>query len=968
MKKLFSGMRLFMTACLLAAGLSSQAASLRRTISPSQPAWIIHIDVWNDADPQKIIDMVPEDVRPWVIFNIATSSSDAKSPDGPAIYDSWMTVCAQNRVWTMIQCASGFFNRMPNCTDDASLSAYEQYYKKYPNFLGFNFAEQYWGFDGTGDGAVSFDSRLALFAKLLTMARTYGGYLAVSFADSYYNANKMPVAYVKRNADINTFLNATPEHFLCFEKYTQKKNFLFNESQCLGAWLGGIAGQYGIRFDCSGWVEKGCTPDTLSASDATYTRGTSDYRRAAGVIPVIEHLMLTGQTVMDGPELSWTECSKEGATTTVDGFTRRNWQWTPQWEAVTLDVFRKVLDGTIRILSKDEVLARTKVCVVSGGSGTNNASYLTPSALFDGLYRNAADYGGLQDRTDNHWLDNRWWTKTTGRYPAIPTLPKAGTLTDIGSYLSSQETKVNYLNTLFPEEYTGDIYAARQENVWVTYNPYQYDDVTTDGVRTLAASTRRATGNIPFQYNTCTGVTLNYAPYSLGIMHEYAGKVTFYLQNYEGGKDTIRISGASAEPTYTANGGTVTQTWADNVFTLAVEHSGTPVELTVNCAGSETRTGTATEPVALTLAPALPALYKGDMQYEAELADYKVAVIRKEGYGLGHDGFKGQGYAEMPNNGKLRFRIKALAGYYNVKVRYQAAAGGTLIVNTDTLTLENATDWTLSAGVSLVMTDDTEQVIDIAFSGSQTAYVDCIVMELQAASVIDEADGTPAVIGSGLESASITYKRTLTPPTSESWDVVINTQNESTTANLYTVCLPYKPAVNEGVKFYTLNGMSGTSLDFGEVAETAENTPYLVAVTSGSHEIGSATETSIDFTTDIHDGDVKDGYQMKGTLRGLTHAEALGCYILQVGNVWRRVGDNESVYVPPFRAYIVTQGTGNARLSSTFGDLTGIRHIRTVDADGTERWYDLNGRRITNAGSGLRIGETGTKKMFILQK
>ncbi|MBO6143896.1 MAG: hypothetical protein J6O54_01375, partial [Prevotella sp.] len=57
--------------------------ALRRPITPEQPAWIIHIDVWNYADPQKIIDMVPEDVRPYVIFNIATSSSDEKSASGP---------------------------------------------------------------------------------------------------------------------------------------------------------------------------------------------------------------------------------------------------------------------------------------------------------------------------------------------------------------------------------------------------------------------------------------------------------------------------------------------------------------------------------------------------------------------------------------------------------------------------------------------------------------------------------------------------------------------------------------------------------------------------------------------------------------------------------------------------------------------------------------------------------------------
>ena len=137
--------RLLAIAAFCCLWLTDISATLRRPISPEQPAWLIHIDVWNYADPQKIIDMVPEDVRPFVIFNIATSSSDEKSADGPAIYDSWMKVCAQNRVWAMIQCASGYANRLPDTPDD--VSAYEKYYKEYPNFLGFNIAEQYWGFD-----------------------------------------------------------------------------------------------------------------------------------------------------------------------------------------------------------------------------------------------------------------------------------------------------------------------------------------------------------------------------------------------------------------------------------------------------------------------------------------------------------------------------------------------------------------------------------------------------------------------------------------------------------------------------------------------------------------------------------------------------------------------------------------------------------------------------------------------------
>ncbi len=39
--------------------ISAEKAPLRRPISPEQPMWLIHIDTWNRADPQKIIDLVP---------------------------------------------------------------------------------------------------------------------------------------------------------------------------------------------------------------------------------------------------------------------------------------------------------------------------------------------------------------------------------------------------------------------------------------------------------------------------------------------------------------------------------------------------------------------------------------------------------------------------------------------------------------------------------------------------------------------------------------------------------------------------------------------------------------------------------------------------------------------------------------------------------------------------------------------
>lgn len=52
---------------------SASATALRRPVSAEQPMWIVHIDSWNYADPEKIIDLIPEDILPYVVFNISLS-------------------------------------------------------------------------------------------------------------------------------------------------------------------------------------------------------------------------------------------------------------------------------------------------------------------------------------------------------------------------------------------------------------------------------------------------------------------------------------------------------------------------------------------------------------------------------------------------------------------------------------------------------------------------------------------------------------------------------------------------------------------------------------------------------------------------------------------------------------------------------------------------------------------------------
>ena len=172
----------------------SAAAELRRPISPSQPMWLIHIDTWNAPDPERIIEMVPEDIRPYVCFNLSLSATDAVCCNGADVCDSWMKACAAKRVWAMIQPASGSHSRF----SDTEFSEYERYFKEYPNFIGWNFAEQFWGFGDTGQ--PTFEQRLNTFAHILDYCQEYGGYLVVSFTQAYFSAHMMPIAYMKNTA------------------------------------------------------------------------------------------------------------------------------------------------------------------------------------------------------------------------------------------------------------------------------------------------------------------------------------------------------------------------------------------------------------------------------------------------------------------------------------------------------------------------------------------------------------------------------------------------------------------------------------------------------------------------------------------------------------------------------------------------------------------------------------------------
>ncbi len=644
-------------------------APLRRPVSPNNPMWLIHIDTWNYPDPQKIIDLVPKDIRPYVVMNISLSVSHdsetgqfSRAEYGYEIAQSWLRTCAENRMWAMIQPSSGAYSHLP----DNDMTIYEELYNEYPNLIGFNYCEQSWGYGDDDPLATNWDDRMAHFAKLLELNDKYGTYLVVSWCGNKWIPSINPIAMLKRKADFkNACAQYTQNYILC-EKYTFKAYQSDMESICLGSYLSGFSGQYGIRYDDSGWSDgEGNVNENFTM--ATYGA------------PFLEHVMLTGQTVIDAPELIWTHCFQEGdPVSTTDGYTTRNWETFPEFDKVSVDLFRKVLDGTVRIPTRQEVIDRTKMVVVNDvNSGNDDDKYSSPETLFEGLYRMNED-GNLED----NWS----FFKKTGRYPTVPTVYQLNdevansfeitvNKSDYATRWSSISSKVDEFNDLFPQEYTGTLYAGRYENGWVTYNPYK--------------TGRNASANIPFKYNTCEKMELTYSQYTAGVIKEYTDYLTIYLSNFDNElnpglkTNTIKIYGSSSEPSYTITErgsnqiSEVEKEWSEGVLTLTINQNG-PLDIRVDCSGDATGRLTEYQTANIEM-PASPPVYIGSRQYESETFEYKnISGIVKSGSSGSIRNYTGQGYLQFGTNASASVRdiVTVLNdGIYTLETKYAVTGG-----------------------------------------------------------------------------------------------------------------------------------------------------------------------------------------------------------------------------------------------------------------------------------------------------
>ena len=735
--------RLTLLVLMLFAGLSLSAQS-RRPIDSKHPLWLIHVDVWNKADPQKIINLIPDDVKPYVCMNLSlscqydTEKNVYKMPQNAVrTYKSWATVCQHNGLWFTCQPASGGHTHI----QDDDLETFEYFYKRYPNFLGWNYAEQFWGFDEPNDKSSSTQaSRIALFAKLVNMAHQYGGFLTVSFCGNIWSHPLNPMGMMKRNKDLLAACKNYPEAILWLYKYTTSSCFYNNESVTFGPFFSGLAKSYGVRYDNCGWN---------GALDALLGEGHGKkYPVAAGIGTVMEQSAVNGGAVWDGPELIWTEDFQNLNNSTVEGYTRRNWGTFPGFRNAWLDMFRKIIDGTIYIPSREEVVDRTKIVVINDvNSGNDEQKYAAWGNLYDGLYKQSDPF----NRGNGQWMDNFCYFKKTGRYAAIPlviglyddvanAVPVKVKKSNYTSRWSSQTKKVNDFNEQYPEVSKGDLYVSRYKNQLVTYTPYTYMNAK-----------KTASAEIPLLYNTCDSLRLTFGKLSSGLIREYADHIVCYLNNYRNDTtamvlDKIEVTGVSAKPSYKLTKRVQATVSASSefdeekgVFTLSLKHNG-PVDLDISCSGSATeRSSDTLSDTELSLdLPKQPETYHGEIIIEAEDMDFKnIKSCATDPYGWYPNvrGHSGNGFMDMGTNssGSLRHRLEVKEpGDYKIAIRYtstQKAGNLNVKVNGESKAVrceKTATNQWTKTTFEATLKEGTNELI-INNTGALNMYIDQVV-------------------------------------------------------------------------------------------------------------------------------------------------------------------------------------------------------------------------------------------------
>ncbi len=264
--------------------------------------------------------------------------------------------------------------------------------------------------------------------------------------------------------------------------------------------------------------------------------------------------------------------------------------------------------------------------------------------------------------------------------------------------------------------------------------------------------------------------------------------------------------------------------------------------------------------------------------------------------------------------------------------------------------------------VDMLMCDSTNVIDDVKKRGLARLGIDSLQTLVYLPKTYGTSTGTNIVVADGSELYAKKFRlidsRDYCVPYAFETGSVENSRALVGKGRVFSAMLPYGLTLDTSkAKAYRPTDSNGSMLTMTEVADGTMNAlmPYVVRLVDKTATLNHDGDASIPASSGVLASAANEwrlaGYTMRGTLSRIDNKTATEQELFMlVDGQWQKVpANNGNAYIAPFRAYLLENSFSGARsLGMTFEDvdLTGVSTLRLVDSDGTERYYDLNGRQL----------------------
>ena len=370
-------------------------------------------------------------------------------------------------------------------------------YKKYSCLQGIFCTENYWVWTGDIENRA---------ADYLTVSAKNGGYFIWSEQNNGASIEK--AMGTQGQVAFRDAVEKYSDYFIFMYKNTPEGegNDAPTSSYMTGLWLAGYVDQWGGLMDTWKWYETGKWK-LFAEGSIGKSQGNRQWLSEPEALVGIEAMMiyLNGGCVYNFEHPAYTYGVQD--------------EQSPLYKNVIQEFFRYVLQNPAP--SKEEVLNSTKAIVHGNLSSMGNGSF------FVGLNTEMAQSP----------------TYTTGRYGNIPFIPTSistekleekfvGSEVEIieqtDSRLNNLASRKTLFNSLYSEEYQGNIFADKMKNSWYVAN-YKYNE----NIKQTAENMELTVAN------TDVSMSAELEPHSYLFLGDNGDGISVKLNNYRTNKDSL---------------------------------------------------------------------------------------------------------------------------------------------------------------------------------------------------------------------------------------------------------------------------------------------------------------------------------------------------------------------------------------------------------------------------------------------